>query len=132
MRLTGFPPWAGTSKVIGTSEQVGGCSQCVDSVKPKPPQPCRSCRRLRSFDLDFKDQKIAAFGSSYRGRDCSTCRGQALEKTLQHQMRATALACDRRQAQVIETCFGFQCSQPALLNPEAGIVIRQITDIAPG
>ncbi len=26
---------------------------------------CRSCRRLRSFD--FEDQKIAAFGSSYRG-----------------------------------------------------------------
>ncbi|AVX89031.1 hypothetical protein PkP19E3_12085 [Pseudomonas koreensis] len=37
-----------------------------------PQIPCRSCRRLRSFDLDcdFKkqDQKIAAFGSSYRGR----------------------------------------------------------------
>ncbi|VVO89655.1 hypothetical protein PS898_02254 [Pseudomonas fluorescens] len=35
--------------------------------------PCRSCRRLRSFDLDvnFKkqDQKIAACGSSYIGRD---------------------------------------------------------------
>ncbi|KAB0502210.1 hypothetical protein F7R14_21260 [Pseudomonas lini] len=31
---------------------------------------CRSCRRLRSFDLDCKkqDQKIAAFGSSYEGR----------------------------------------------------------------
>ncbi|MBD0678935.1 hypothetical protein CGA21_09770 [Pseudomonas sp. PSB11] len=31
--------------------------------------PCRSCRRLRSFDLAFKkqDQKIAACGSSYRG-----------------------------------------------------------------
>ncbi|QAX85778.1 hypothetical protein C2E19_18845 [Pseudomonas sp. DTU12.3] len=28
--------------------------------------PCRSCRRLRSFDVDFKDQKIAACGSSYR------------------------------------------------------------------
>ncbi|AVX90699.1 hypothetical protein PkP19E3_21365 [Pseudomonas koreensis] len=29
--------------------------------------PCRSCRRLRSFDLDLKkqNQKIAAFGSSY-------------------------------------------------------------------
>jgi hypothetical protein len=29
--------------------------------------PCRSCRRLRSFDLDFEkqSQKIAAFGSSY-------------------------------------------------------------------
>ncbi|QAY89912.1 hypothetical protein CUN63_08155 [Pseudomonas sp. ACM7] len=35
--------------------------------------PCRSCRRLRSFDLVFfkttedQDQKIAAFGSSYGG-----------------------------------------------------------------
>ncbi|EPA97523.1 hypothetical protein PG5_20700 [Pseudomonas sp. G5(2012)] len=30
--------------------------------------PCRSCRRLRSFDLDLEkqSQKIAAFGSSYR------------------------------------------------------------------
>jgi len=30
---------------------------------------CRSCRRLRSFDLDLQkpDQKIAAFGSSYTG-----------------------------------------------------------------
>ncbi|PTT26033.1 hypothetical protein DBR18_23755 [Pseudomonas sp. HMWF021] len=28
--------------------------------------PCRSCRRLRSFDL-FLKAKIAAFGSSYRG-----------------------------------------------------------------
>ena len=30
---------------------------------------CRSCRRLRSFALDpqKQDQKIAAFGSSYRG-----------------------------------------------------------------
>ncbi|KAB0508298.1 hypothetical protein F7R14_01210 [Pseudomonas lini] len=32
---------------------------------------CRSCRRLRSFDLPAssrtQDQKIAAFGSSYRG-----------------------------------------------------------------
>ncbi|TFB35644.1 hypothetical protein E3W21_25105 [Pseudomonas sp. F01002] len=32
--------------------------------------PCRSCRRLRSFDLDLdlerQSQKIAAFGSSYR------------------------------------------------------------------
>ncbi|KAE9640999.1 hypothetical protein EJA70_24225 [Pseudomonas sp. PB103] len=30
--------------------------------------PCRSCRRLRSFDLAFKNQSqhIAAFGSSYR------------------------------------------------------------------
>ncbi|KAE9638384.1 hypothetical protein EJA70_31125 [Pseudomonas sp. PB103] len=29
---------------------------------------CRSCRRLRSFDPDLeKDQKIAAFGSSYSG-----------------------------------------------------------------
>ncbi|MBD0678863.1 hypothetical protein CGA21_09395 [Pseudomonas sp. PSB11] len=30
--------------------------------------PCRSCRRLRSFDLAFKNQsqKIAACGSSYR------------------------------------------------------------------
>ncbi|WP_175379427.1 hypothetical protein [Pseudomonas sp. C1C7] len=30
---------------------------------------CRRCRRLRSFDLAFKNQnqKIAAFGSSYRG-----------------------------------------------------------------
>ncbi|MGF6400917.1 hypothetical protein ABH905_004583 [Pseudomonas frederiksbergensis] len=36
--------------------------------------PCRSCRRLRSFDFDLlavsrtaqnQDQKIAAFGSSY-------------------------------------------------------------------
>ncbi|PTT32211.1 hypothetical protein DBR18_04425 [Pseudomonas sp. HMWF021] len=27
---------------------------------------CRSCRRLRSFDLVFEDQKIAACGSSYR------------------------------------------------------------------
>ncbi|WP_371920733.1 hypothetical protein, partial [Pseudomonas sp. GV085] len=27
----------------------------------------KSCRRLRSFDLVFKNQKIAAFGSSYRG-----------------------------------------------------------------
>ena len=31
------------------------------------PNTCRSCRRLRSFDFDFQDQKIAAFGSSYRG-----------------------------------------------------------------
>ncbi|TMU65981.1 hypothetical protein FGA82_31955, partial [Pseudomonas fluorescens] len=36
------------------------------------PNPCRSCRRLRSFDLwpfgsvEEQDQKIAAFGSSYR------------------------------------------------------------------
>ncbi|TPG96610.1 hypothetical protein EAH72_10340 [Pseudomonas caspiana] len=35
--------------------------------------PRRSCRRLRSFALDLlgfcknQDQKIAAFGSSYRG-----------------------------------------------------------------
>ncbi|NWL23555.1 hypothetical protein DM828_30170 [Pseudomonas umsongensis] len=30
--------------------------------------PCRSCRRLRSFDLDLiKNQKIAACGSSYTG-----------------------------------------------------------------
>ena len=29
---------------------------------------CRSCRRLRSFDSKKQDQKIAAFGSSYRGR----------------------------------------------------------------
>ncbi|RRW65090.1 hypothetical protein EGJ53_15355 [Pseudomonas fluorescens] len=34
--------------------------------KPRPaPLPCRSCRRLRSFDLKNKNQKIAAFGSSY-------------------------------------------------------------------
>nr|TSB50634.1 hypothetical protein FEE99_18765 [Pseudomonas sp. ef1] len=26
---------------------------------------CRSCRRLRSFDLEEQNQKIAAFGSSY-------------------------------------------------------------------
>ncbi|PKH84280.1 hypothetical protein CXF97_02365 [Pseudomonas sp. Choline-02u-1] len=26
---------------------------------------CRSCRRLRSFDVACEDQKIAAFGSSY-------------------------------------------------------------------
>ncbi|PTT31612.1 hypothetical protein DBR18_06940 [Pseudomonas sp. HMWF021] len=31
---------------------------CIDT------KPCRSCRRLRSFDLE--SQKIAAFGSSYR------------------------------------------------------------------
>ncbi|CAI8889413.1 hypothetical protein EMIT0P218_330024 [Pseudomonas sp. IT-P218] len=30
------------------------------------PVPCRSCRRLRSFDFDFQDQKIAACGSSYK------------------------------------------------------------------
>ncbi|QAY89845.1 hypothetical protein CUN63_07805 [Pseudomonas sp. ACM7] len=29
---------------------------------------CRSCRRLRSFDLENQSQKIAAFGSSYRDR----------------------------------------------------------------
>jgi hypothetical protein len=30
---------------------------------------CRSCRRLRSFDVDLEKQgqQIAAFGSSYRG-----------------------------------------------------------------
>ncbi|KAB0514651.1 hypothetical protein F7R05_10520 [Pseudomonas koreensis] len=28
--------------------------------------PRRSCRRLRSFDFEDQDQKIAAFGSSYR------------------------------------------------------------------
>jgi hypothetical protein len=36
--------------------------------------PCRSCRRLRSFDLDCKksqDQKIAACGSSYMERGCN-------------------------------------------------------------
>ncbi|PVZ57779.1 hypothetical protein C9422_15165 [Pseudomonas sp. B1(2018)] len=27
---------------------------------------CRSCRRLRSFDLASENQKIAACGSSYR------------------------------------------------------------------
>ncbi|KAE9646248.1 hypothetical protein EJA70_08585 [Pseudomonas sp. PB103] len=36
------------------------------------PQPlCRSCRRLRSFDVVFKVKKIAACGSSYRGNGCS-------------------------------------------------------------
>ncbi|AVX87940.1 hypothetical protein PkP19E3_06200 [Pseudomonas koreensis] len=29
--------------------------------------PCRSCRRLRSFDLEKQNQKIAACGSSYIG-----------------------------------------------------------------
>ncbi|PTT31060.1 hypothetical protein DBR18_08145 [Pseudomonas sp. HMWF021] len=38
-------------------------------------KPCRSCRRLRSFDLVFEDQKIAAFGSSYT-RFASTFRGE--------------------------------------------------------
>ncbi|TFB36287.1 hypothetical protein E3W21_23225 [Pseudomonas sp. F01002] len=33
---------------------------------------CRSCRRLRSFDFDFQDQKIAAFGSSYTGECISS------------------------------------------------------------
>ncbi|MDT9678178.1 hypothetical protein F6R97_27055 [Pseudomonas sp. JV414] len=42
-------------------------------LRDRKGNPCRSCRRLRSFDLDFQqarkeqDQKIAAFGSSYRG-----------------------------------------------------------------
>ncbi|MBV7570933.1 DUF4381 domain-containing protein [Pseudomonas sp. PDM27] len=36
---------------------------------PAPRAPCRSCRRLRSFSgvETAEDQKIAAFGSSYRG-----------------------------------------------------------------
>ncbi|PVZ58554.1 hypothetical protein C9422_10980 [Pseudomonas sp. B1(2018)] len=39
---------------------------------------CRSCRRLRSFDLEKPNQKIAAFGSSYTGNQAvvaglSTC-----------------------------------------------------------
>ncbi|PVZ55910.1 hypothetical protein C9422_20840 [Pseudomonas sp. B1(2018)] len=36
---------------------------------------CRSCRRLRSFDLACKkqNQKIAAFGSSYRGVVVTRC-----------------------------------------------------------
>ncbi|KAB0515692.1 hypothetical protein F7R05_00205 [Pseudomonas koreensis] len=40
---------------------------------------CRSCRRLRSFDLVFEDQKIAAFGSSYRGSifPCGAARPDA-------------------------------------------------------
>ncbi|PVZ59373.1 hypothetical protein C9422_10575 [Pseudomonas sp. B1(2018)] len=33
--------------------------------------PCRSCRRLRSFDLERQHQKIAACGSSYRVRAVS-------------------------------------------------------------
>ncbi|KAE9641279.1 hypothetical protein EJA70_22555 [Pseudomonas sp. PB103] len=42
----------------------------------RPATPCRSCRRLRSFDLDLKkrDQKIAACGSSYRGSVVSVRR----------------------------------------------------------
>ncbi|RBL73101.1 hypothetical protein C3E98_000815 [Pseudomonas sp. MWU13-2625] len=40
--------------------------------------PCRSCRRLRSFDLVFKAKaKIAAFGSSYTG--AIECRVRRLE-----------------------------------------------------
>jgi len=44
----------------------------MPALIPQPPHLCRSCRRLRSFDLDFcrcredQDQKIAACGSSYR------------------------------------------------------------------
>ncbi|PTT25226.1 hypothetical protein DBR18_25315 [Pseudomonas sp. HMWF021] len=38
---------------------------------------CRSCRRLRSFDLKKQDQKIAAFGSSYRRRQAAEKRHSA-------------------------------------------------------
>ncbi|TFB37888.1 hypothetical protein E3W21_19550 [Pseudomonas sp. F01002] len=68
---------------------------------------CRSCRRLRSFDLDLEDQKIAAFGSSYRGMafdlkwgavsravrasDTRTCRGPAAESAASaHRERSCA------------------------------------------
>ncbi|TFB39289.1 hypothetical protein E3W21_17545 [Pseudomonas sp. F01002] len=46
-------------------------SRSIHEIRPTLDH-CRSCRRLRSFDLDPKkqSQKIAAFGSSYRGR-CS-------------------------------------------------------------
>ncbi|WP_371924766.1 DUF6124 family protein [Pseudomonas sp. B1(2018)] len=42
----------------------------MPALLPQPPNLCRSCRRLRFFDLDLQPfqlrQKIAAFGSSYR------------------------------------------------------------------
>ncbi|PYB94065.1 hypothetical protein DMX04_27130 [Pseudomonas koreensis] len=44
-------------------------------TRPDTTVPCRSCRRLRSFDLDLdldlENQKIAAFGSSYTGDSCT-------------------------------------------------------------
>ncbi|PYB96008.1 hypothetical protein DMX04_24100 [Pseudomonas koreensis] len=42
-------------------------SSCCSPSAKSSPDPCRSCRRLRSFDLQSQSQKIAAFGSSYRG-----------------------------------------------------------------
>src|SRR5689334_18157535 len=57
---------------------VGSFCTCATSVKhPELKYAlCRSCRRLRSFDLDLdlekQNQKIAAFGSSYRGIRCQT------------------------------------------------------------
>ncbi|PTT25219.1 hypothetical protein DBR18_25280 [Pseudomonas sp. HMWF021] len=36
-------------------------------IRQKRIAPCRSCRRLRSFDFKKQDQKIAACGSSYTG-----------------------------------------------------------------
>jgi len=38
----------------------------IQRIALKQHDPCRSCRRLRSFDVAFQDQKIAACGSSYR------------------------------------------------------------------
>ena len=48
---------------------------------------CRSCRRLRSFDLDLEkqNQKIAAFGSSYRGTGQLVRHAAAVQYPVDHQ-----------------------------------------------
>ncbi|AVX91393.1 hypothetical protein PkP19E3_25135 [Pseudomonas koreensis] len=47
--------------------RFGKVSTALRTVAWRQHHPCRSCRRLRSFDLEKQHQKIAACGSSYRG-----------------------------------------------------------------
>src|SRR5689334_12152142 len=65
-------------------------------------------------------------------RSLSTRSRQTLQKAFQHQMRAPPLARDRCQTQIVKTRVSLERTQPPLLHPKAGVVIRQITDIAPG
>jgi len=65
MRRCVTPIWAGTDS-SSVMHSPGDASPGAFSFRKHTARLCRSCRRLRSFDVVFKDQKIAAFGSSYR------------------------------------------------------------------
>src|SRR5690606_14520648 len=47
-------------------------------------------------------------------------------------MRATALARDCRQVDVVETAAGLECPQATLLYPGLGVMVGQVADITPG